>query len=546
MTNDPAEMSPEEAAKYEEAEREQYEASASSIIACTDVLDLFEQEIANVIAGEKQNAKLLYLIGTSRLFRKPMHAAIKGTSSGGKSELRKSVLQFFPDEAVVSFTTLTEKALYYLPDSLSHKILSMGEAAGTEEQDLQDYLLRELMSEGKLSHMVAQQNGKDWETATIEKEGPVSFWVTTTKGALHEENETRLLSLEIDDTERQTRDVLRMVADIEGLNTPSAIINVEPWQNFQRWLAVGNIKVVVPYAKDLGRIIPASSVRLRRDFGQILRAVKAHALIHREHRRVDDQGQVVADIEHDYAAVHGLMNGIVAASSGVAVKPEMRKTVEAVEIATVNMGAEGGATAFEVGKQLSLDKSTALRRLQTASAEGYVVNLETRRGQRGRYRLTEQKMEAPETVKMLPEPQTLVQSTQPCNRTPEAEEIQEDIGCKPPRNHSQPPEVSKARLQAIAKPNATVNTRNNIEKTLPVARLHGLHGGGVIGALPEAHIDDWYMFQERIAVIAESGEVTSKEADEWARAEIMEPGMRLSGRSDPTVMCRSKEKSHAS
>ena len=167
MTNDPAEMSPEEAAKYEEAEREQYEASASSIIACTDVLDLFEQEIANVIAGEKQNAKLLYLIGTSRLFRKPMHAAIKGTSSGGKSELRKSVLQFFPDEAVVSFTTLTEKALYYLPDSLSHKILSMGEAAGTEEQDLQDYLLRELMSEGKLSHMVTQQNGNAWKTVTL-------------------------------------------------------------------------------------------------------------------------------------------------------------------------------------------------------------------------------------------------------------------------------------------------------------------------------------------------------------------------------------------
>ncbi len=88
-------------------------------------------------------------------------------------------------------------------------------------------------------------------------------------GRVDTRSSLKVESLEIDDTERQTRDVLQMVADIEGLNTPSATINVEPWQNFQRWLAVGNIKVVVPYAKDLGRLIPASSVRLRRDFGQI-------------------------------------------------------------------------------------------------------------------------------------------------------------------------------------------------------------------------------------------------------------------------------------
>ncbi len=88
--SDPAEMSPEEQAKYEEADRRHYEASASSIIACTDVLEMFEQEIAKVVAGEKQNAKLLYLIGTSRLFRKPMHAAIKesGQSPDGAAPMK--------------------------------------------------------------------------------------------------------------------------------------------------------------------------------------------------------------------------------------------------------------------------------------------------------------------------------------------------------------------------------------------------------------------------------------------------------------------------
>jgi hypothetical protein len=82
-----------------------------------DTLGVFAQCWNQVMAGEEANAKLLYLIGTSRLFAKPMHAAIKGPSSAGKSEIRKQMLRFFPPEEVISFTTLSEKALIYEPRS---------------------------------------------------------------------------------------------------------------------------------------------------------------------------------------------------------------------------------------------------------------------------------------------------------------------------------------------------------------------------------------------------------------------------------------------
>ena len=124
---DPAEMSPAEEARFAEIDKRKWEASARHIIDSQDVLGLFADEMGKLIAGEQDNAKLLYLIATSRLFSKTMHAALKGTSSGGKSILRTEVLRFFPPEDVVSFTSLTEKALLYLPDSLAHKILSMGE-----------------------------------------------------------------------------------------------------------------------------------------------------------------------------------------------------------------------------------------------------------------------------------------------------------------------------------------------------------------------------------------------------------------------------------
>src|SRR5258708_2292578 len=111
-----------------------------------------------------------------------MHVAIKGPSAGGKSEARRRVLDYFPPESVFSFTALSEKALLYVAEDFPHKILSMGEAFNAEEVKFQDYILRELMSEGVLKYPVVQkQPDGTMETVTIEKHGPVAFMVTTTK-----------------------------------------------------------------------------------------------------------------------------------------------------------------------------------------------------------------------------------------------------------------------------------------------------------------------------------------------------------------------------
>jgi hypothetical protein len=107
------------------------------------------------------------LIGTSRLFAKTMHAAVKGPSAAGKSEIRRTVVSFFPPEDVIEFTALSEKALLYHEGDFAHKILSMGEAAAQEDLEFQNYLLRELMSEGRLRYPVAQKVGGAITTITL-------------------------------------------------------------------------------------------------------------------------------------------------------------------------------------------------------------------------------------------------------------------------------------------------------------------------------------------------------------------------------------------
>jgi predicted transcriptional regulator len=358
-------------------------ASAAGIIASKDVLRNFAAAWRMMVAGEEKNAKLLYLVATSRLFDKPMHAAIKGPSSAGKSEIRKRVLSFFPPESILSFTVLSEKALLYFEKDFCHMVLSMGEASGIEEQKLQDYLLRELMSEGKLRYPRAVKVDGRIVTEVIEKNGPVSFMVTTTKHALHQENETRMLSVEVDDSADQTSAVLRKIAETEGLNQRIHSAQYIQWQDFQRWLARGNCTVTVPYAPILAQLIASSSVRLRRDFMQLLTAIKSHALIHREHRYIDE-GEIVATLD-DYAVVRELMSDIMAETSELKVKKTLLETVEAVR-AIQPIAQEEGVTAQAVGKKLKLDKSAALRRLQSAQREGLIKNLTTRQFQPGSYR----------------------------------------------------------------------------------------------------------------------------------------------------------------
>ena len=299
------------------------------------------------------------------------------------------MLEFFPPEDVINFTSLSEKALFWFEEDFPHKILSMGEADGLQEQVMQNMLLRELMSEGVINYWVPQLIDGKITTLEIVKHGPVCFMVTTTKAALHAENETRMISLEVDDSEDQTKRVLKKIAATVGRNIKPDVTEYHRWQDFQRLLRIlgkrrGGWQVDVPFADDLSELIANKrAVRLRRDFSQILMAIKAHALLHLYKRETNSRGEIVADLDLDYGVIRALLDDIMAEASGVAVKKEVQETIDAVKITTAGKPNDYGATAYEVSKHLHLDRSSAWRRCKVAVEKGFVVNLEMRKGQGG-------------------------------------------------------------------------------------------------------------------------------------------------------------------
>ena len=178
------------------------------------ILDVFEGELDGAgVVGERRLCKLIYLAVTGRFLDRFASLAIKGPSASGKSWTIERVLDFFPEEAYYLLTAMSERALAYGTEPLSHRFLVLFEAAGLES-DFASYLVRSLLSEGCVRYETVEK-GKDGELKArlVEREGPTGLIVSTTSVALHPENETRLLSLAATDTADQTKLVLSRLAD---------------------------------------------------------------------------------------------------------------------------------------------------------------------------------------------------------------------------------------------------------------------------------------------------------------------------------------------
>jgi len=348
-----------------------------------DILKLFVQDLRwRGVVGEDRAAKLLYLALTSRLLDRPVSVAVKGPSSAGKSWVTDAVLDFFPPRAYYKLTAMSEKVLVYSEEPVQHRHLVINEASGLGGE-FASYVIRSLLSERRLIYETVERppRGGQWRSRRIEREGPTGLITTTTAIRIHPENETRLLSIRVNDTREQTRTIMREFARKAAGGVPANRVDLRPWHEFQEALAEKEHRVVIPYARALADKIPPVAVRLRRDFGSLLALIAAHALLHQATRQKTRDGVIVADLA-DYAAVRPLVADLMAEGADLSVPDTVRQTVHAVE-SLISSGPEH-VTAAAVAGRLNLDPSTAWRRIQTALDLGYLGNLEEERSRPGR------------------------------------------------------------------------------------------------------------------------------------------------------------------
>jgi hypothetical protein len=221
--------------------------------------------------------------------------------------------------------------------------------------------------------------------------------VTTTAVKLHPENETRLLSLTVTDTQEQTRAVMAALAE----EAHESGLNFEPWHALQVWLESAEHRVFIPYAKKLADVIPPLAVRLRRDFGALLNLIRAHALLHQASRDRDAEGRIIATIDEDYAAVRELVADLVSEGIEVTVPKTVRETVGAVKRLREASSGEP-VTVVELARELKLDRSAVSRRVRNAKDRGYLKDLEENPRKPSRLVLGD---DLPDDLQILPKPE---------------------------------------------------------------------------------------------------------------------------------------------
>jgi len=389
-----------------------------------NILSRFSQRIERLgVAGESKNSKLLYLMLTSRHQKKPASGILKGPSAGGKSYVVDQVLRFFPPSAYYALTSMSEHALAYSEEPLVCRFLILYEAAGIST-DFANYLLRSLLSEGRIRYETVEKTSEGMKPKLIDREGPTGTIITTTQIRLHPENETRLLSVNISDTPEQTRSILLAISEGEDETT-----DLSQWQALQRWIDLSEHRVVIPYAKALAEQVPPVAVRLRRDFTQILNLIKSHTILHQAIRKKDAGGRLIATIE-DYAAVRELVSEVVSDGVEATVSQTIREIVNAVS--KIIESGQPSATVQQLATALGIDKSAASRRYGVAKSKGYLVNNEKQKGKPAQIVMGDP---LPETMEILPDPKKLGC----CSVAVETEEI-----------HPPPPPVQNDSYEVMA------------------------------------------------------------------------------------------------
>jgi len=233
------------------------------------------------IIGETTNRLILWLIFTSRLTNRPLHAVSFGSSGTGKSHLQEKVGELIPEEDRIEITALTENAFYYFDQAeLGHKLILIEDLDGIWSAL---YPLRELQSKQRISKTVTikDRNGRT-RTIHLKVHGPVSIAGCTTQESLYEDNANRSFLLYLDESPQQDERIMAYQRQLSAGKIDAAAEGQARrlLQHVQRVLRP--VSVRNPYAEQL--CIPKEVFKQRRSNAHYLAFIEVVTFYHQYQR----------------------------------------------------------------------------------------------------------------------------------------------------------------------------------------------------------------------------------------------------------------------
>jgi hypothetical protein len=245
------------------------------------------------LVGEELNALVLLIVAVSRVLHRPLNLFVKGRSSAGKNWIVTRLLRLMPKSAVAEITSASDNAWNYSKSDFRHRVVYLqerNEAAGTIDP------IRTLISEGKLIRIVPGYKDGKLVTKKHVAHGPVAAISTTTKNHLLIDDETRHISIWVDESSDQTRNIVKSYA------TKSALLSRKEqrtWHMVHRLLEkrVGTQVTFPQWFEQVADRLFVGDLRVRRYYPAFVEACRTVCLIRsfQPHRKCYELGRLEVD-----------------------------------------------------------------------------------------------------------------------------------------------------------------------------------------------------------------------------------------------------------
>jgi DNA primase len=309
------------------------------------------------IIGEEKNALFLFLILLSHKMLRTLHAMVQGTSGSGKSHLIAKVADVMYDQNKIKrFTRVTDKSFYnYGEFDLVNTAIVLEDYDGLSLEA--EMAWRELQSNNKLSSSVSQKNEQTGEIRTGEKYvfGPIASLVATTKFRIYEDNESRVFTIAIDESEAQTERVLEYMS-----RKASKEITTEQEKKVQIELQ-NRVCFLMPYqVQNPYRLELPKNVKHRRRLTQMLHDfIEQVTILYQYQRQKKDEKTLITEVVDLEIAVDLMFNSIVIKADEL--DGILRQFYENLKEYVEKKGKNYEFTQREIRQEFRISKSQAHR-----------------------------------------------------------------------------------------------------------------------------------------------------------------------------------------
>ena len=318
------------------------------------------------LVGEEQNAHVLLIVAVSRVLPRPLNVFVKGHSSAGKNWLVTRILRLMPKSAVAEITSASDQAWNYSQSDFRHRVVYIqvrNEAAGTIDP------IRLLISEGKLIRIVPRYENGRLVTKKSVARGPVAAISTTTKNRLQIDDETRHVSIWVDESSEQTRQIVKSYTQ---RGEPLSRKELRAWQMVHRLLEkkVGT-KVIFPkWFEEIAERLFVDDLRVRRYYPAFVEACRTVCLIRsfQPDRTLSKHGELVVEFA-DFAITALMFDPVFVESLhlGKGVGEATRRVVE-----EIYLEKKRPVRAKDVAHKLRISMDQAYAKLRYAMKVGVV------------------------------------------------------------------------------------------------------------------------------------------------------------------------------